>query len=145
MIGEDKTFTLSTMQQDTICYSVENHPNDSRVKIREDGTVQTLSARCGTGGATPHAHSYVATQYAGYKETLPTLRASGGDLGGGSEGLILIIDSHPEDSRFAVLGGGVTPTITRHIVKGGSEGPIVMYESLSKDISVPVRKDEQGI
>ena len=91
MIGEDKTFTLSTMQQDTVCYpinmmvatrggkddmrttfgvgeqddpqftisaahchavcySVENHPNDSRVKIREDGTVQTLSARCGTGG-----------------------------------------------------------------------------------------------
>lgn len=88
LIGEDRTFTLSTIQQDTICYSVENHPNDSRVKIREDGTVQTLSARCGTGGGTPHAHSYVATQYAGYKETLPTLRASGGDLGGGSEGLI---------------------------------------------------------
>ena len=57
LIGYDKTFTLSTLQQDTVCYSVENHPNDSRVKIRDDGTVQTLSARCGTGGATPHAHS----------------------------------------------------------------------------------------
>lgn len=129
MIGYDKTFTLSTMQQDTVCYSVENHPNDSRVKIRDDGTVQTLSARCGTGGAIPHAHLFYATQFAGYKETLPTLRASGGDYGGGSEGLIvMIIDSHPADSRFTVFGGGVTPTITRHIVKGGSEGPIVMYE-----------------
>jgi hypothetical protein len=35
-----------------VVYSVENHPNDSRVGIREDGTVQTLSARCGTGGGT---------------------------------------------------------------------------------------------
>ena len=30
--------------------SVENHPADSRVKIRKDGTVQTLSSRMGTGG-----------------------------------------------------------------------------------------------
>lgn len=29
---------------------LENHPNDSRVKIREDGTVQTLNGRMGTGG-----------------------------------------------------------------------------------------------
>lgn len=31
-------------------YSVENHPNDSRVRIFEDGTVQTLTSRIGTGG-----------------------------------------------------------------------------------------------
>ena len=30
---------------------LENHPNDSRVKLREDGTFQTLSSRMGTGGA----------------------------------------------------------------------------------------------
>ena len=29
---------------------IENHPNDSRVKIREDGVFQTLSSRMGTGG-----------------------------------------------------------------------------------------------
>ena len=29
---------------------VENHPADSRIKICEDGIVQTLSARMGTGG-----------------------------------------------------------------------------------------------
>lgn len=29
---------------------LEKHPNDSRVKIREDGTFQTLSSRMGTGG-----------------------------------------------------------------------------------------------
>lgn len=29
---------------------IENHPNDSRVKFREDGVFQTLSSRMGTGG-----------------------------------------------------------------------------------------------
>ena len=31
-------------------YSVENHPNDSRVGINEDGVVQALTGRMGTGG-----------------------------------------------------------------------------------------------
>ena len=30
--------------------SIENHPNDSRIGIREDGTVQALTGRMGTGG-----------------------------------------------------------------------------------------------
>lgn len=32
------------------CYPIENHPNDSRVRICEDGIVQTMSSRMGTGG-----------------------------------------------------------------------------------------------
>ena len=31
-------------------FSVENHPNDSRVDIKEDGIVQALTGRMGTGG-----------------------------------------------------------------------------------------------
>ena len=31
-------------------YSIENHPNDSRVKIDEAGKVQALTSRMGTGG-----------------------------------------------------------------------------------------------
>jgi len=31
---------------------LEHNPNDSRVKIKEDGIVQTLCSRMGTGGAT---------------------------------------------------------------------------------------------
>lgn len=38
--------------KDPQCVAIENHPNDSRVNIREDGTCQTLSSRMGTGGAT---------------------------------------------------------------------------------------------
>lgn len=30
--------------------AIENHPIDGRIKIREDGTVQTLTSRMGTGG-----------------------------------------------------------------------------------------------
>ena len=35
---------------ETVAYSVENHPNDSRVKIDKDGKVQALTSRMGTGG-----------------------------------------------------------------------------------------------
>ena len=36
-------------EEETV-YSVENHPNDSRVGINEDGIVQALTSRMGTGG-----------------------------------------------------------------------------------------------
>lgn len=36
---------------------------------------------------------YVAKRYADYSEGLPTLRASGGDIGGGTEGLILSVSA----------------------------------------------------
>lgn len=42
-------YTLNGTEHHAVL-SVENYPNDSRVKIREDGTVQTLSGKMGTGG-----------------------------------------------------------------------------------------------
>lgn len=36
-------------------FAIENHPQDCRVKLSEDGTVQTLAARMGTGGG---EHAY---------------------------------------------------------------------------------------
>lgn len=36
--------------KDPQCVIIENHPNDSRVKFREDGIFQTLNSRMGTGG-----------------------------------------------------------------------------------------------
>jgi DNA (cytosine-5)-methyltransferase 1 len=53
LIQEDKSATLATNNDQYLfqpVYSVENHPNDSRVGINEDGIVQTLSSRMGTGG-----------------------------------------------------------------------------------------------
>lgn len=45
--------TLNTFDQSenrTSTLVLENHPADSRVKVSEDGIVQTLSSRMGTGG-----------------------------------------------------------------------------------------------
>ena len=36
--------------QMTVAYSIENHPNDSRVQFSKDGKVQALTSRMGTGG-----------------------------------------------------------------------------------------------
>ena len=43
--------TLNTTMNAGVCFKIlENHPNDSRVKIREDNTFQALTSRMGTGG-----------------------------------------------------------------------------------------------
>lgn len=41
-------YTMNATERHAVC--VENHPCDSRCKISEDGMVQTLSGRMGTGG-----------------------------------------------------------------------------------------------
>ena len=41
-------YTLNSTEHHAV--AVENHPNDSRVKVSDDGMVQTLSSRMGTGG-----------------------------------------------------------------------------------------------
>ena len=51
---------------------VENHPNDSRVKIREDGICQSLTGRMGTGGVM--YRSYSPTARSEGRRTKPTSR-----------------------------------------------------------------------
>ena len=51
----ETSFTLQAGRPDDhhipgICYAVENHPNDSRVTLSDDGIVQSLTSRMGTGG-----------------------------------------------------------------------------------------------
>lgn len=46
---EEKAFTLNTIDRPAV-YAIDNRPQDSRVTVREDGIVQTLSKQCGTGG-----------------------------------------------------------------------------------------------
>lgn len=50
-VYENVSGTLGAMPGDNqMTVVLENHPNDSRVKIDDSGTVQTLTSRCGTGG-----------------------------------------------------------------------------------------------
>ena len=70
---------------------------------------------------------YTAKRYAEYSEDLPTLRASGADIGGGGrkESSCWAIDSHPMDSRMRVIYGAC-PTIAAHLAKVGCDGPLVL-------------------
>jgi hypothetical protein len=47
--AEGVAYTLNTVDRPAV-FAVESHPQDSRVKIAEDGIVQTLSGKMGTGG-----------------------------------------------------------------------------------------------
>ena len=51
-VSYDVTGTLRTETHGhlPIVLLLEHHPNDSRIKISEDGICQTLSSRMGTGG-----------------------------------------------------------------------------------------------
>ena len=46
---EEKAYTLNTIDRPAV-YAIDNHPQDSRVTLREGGIVRTLSKQCGTGG-----------------------------------------------------------------------------------------------
>ena len=51
--GDDISPTLEATDYKepiSICYAIENHPCDSRVTLTDEGIVQTLNARMGTGG-----------------------------------------------------------------------------------------------
>ena len=49
-VNGDPSPTLTAGDRHCVAISVENHPQDSRVKLSADGTVQTLSGQMGTGG-----------------------------------------------------------------------------------------------
>lgn len=76
-------------------YALDHHPQDKRVSVRGDGIIQTLAGRMGTGGGDVplilSPMTYQQESYEGYSEsdTAPTLKASGGSYGGGTEVLIL--------------------------------------------------------
>lgn len=75
--GIAKNIEGGTRETNKTTMILENHPQDSRVKIRNDGVVQTLSSGMGTGGGNlPMVMEYD-----------PILKASGGIYNDGSENL----------------------------------------------------------
>lgn len=86
--------------------ALENHPADSRVKISEDGKVQTLTSRCGTGGGN------VPLVMDGAGDTVPvTLKIRSGCEGGG-KGAIW------QKDKSATLGCNNDQTVFVPFVKG---------------------------
>ena len=68
---------------------------------------------------------YTASSFAQYKEGVGTLRANGGDLGGGSETFVATVyENHPNDSRVKEMGE-VCTTVTSRWGTGGGDVPFV--------------------
>ena len=68
---------------------------------------------------------YTASSFAQYKEGVGTLRANGGDLGGGSETFVATVyENHPNDSRVKEMGE-VCTTVTSRWGTGGGNVPFV--------------------
>ena len=69
----DTMYTLNSTEHHAVC--IENHPADSRVKISEDGMVQTLSSRMGTGGNQVNAVCMDVGFFQTYEDVAGTLLA----------------------------------------------------------------------
>ena len=103
-----------TLTEDSRNYVVlENHPNDSRVKIREDNTFQALTGRMGTGGGN------VPLVMETYQETTGALCASGYDKLGTQEAMndMYVVQSSNWD------GTQVAPTLTANNANGAQRMP----------------------
>lgn len=95
-------------------YAVENHAQDSRVSLRPDNTVQTLAGRMGTGGGNVPLVLVPCFGQVSYDEYAPTeqavtLKATGGNYGGGTETLML--EPIGADFYNQAITGGVTMTL----------------------------------
>lgn len=118
-----------------VAFAVENHPCDSRVTMTNEGIVQTLNARMGTGGGnvplvllgvdcynlcdTGEVGRTLATNSGGLNEHIPVVVYPHHEC--------YAIDSHPGDSRIGIAGN-VSPTITVKIAKASSDGPLVLIK-----------------
>lgn len=104
--GEDDATAAPTLHAEmhgnipAVAMAIENHPHDSRVKLSEDGIVQTLSERMGTGGGnTPMIlECYSQDAYDKYtqNDVAATIKNTGGVYGGGSE--VLIVEGRTENN-----------------------------------------------
>ena len=79
---------------------------------------------------------YTSDGFASYKEGVGTLRATGGDLGGGSETFVtddatkqFVYENHPSDSRVKEMGD-VCQTVTSSRGTGGGNIPFAMQGNL---------------
>jgi DNA (cytosine-5)-methyltransferase 1 len=111
----DPAYTLQAGHSHAV--AIENHPAGSRVKISEDGIVQTLDARMGMGGGNvPLVASFMGGQGAdagsiAYSEKVtPTLR---GQAGGNSVPMVM------NERQYALtVGEDVANTLTGTDFKG---------------------------
>jgi glucan biosynthesis protein len=112
-----------------VVHSIENHPNDSRVKINKEDVSQTISSRCGTGGGNEpmvlHQSTKLCLDMMGGKigahhtddDTAPTLthgRGSANDVHA-----VVSTNSNGEDVMPTLTSTDLVKQVTSETDRGG--------------------------
>ena len=130
-VSYDVTSTLreQTKHHEPVVLVYDSHGQDARYRDRGE-TCETISAKYGLGGAmhqsccsTEEPRSYCVTSHGSYAEGIGTLRACGGDIGGGSEVLVVemvLASIAPNAER---TDGTISPTLMHRAGTGGANGP----------------------
>lgn len=105
-----------------------------------------VAVPCDTPLATEESHSYRLSGYGDYKEGIGTLRASGGDYGGGSENFTVTIKKIAEKVKYLVRRmipiecerlDGFPDDWTRYGASGKEMADTIRYTALGNSIAVP--------
>lgn len=84
--------TLASVQHDAaVCIAVENHPNDSRVKLSEDNVIQSLTGRMGTRGEHSDDTQLIAKSGLSCSDVSHTLIASGKSATGTTQDNLILL------------------------------------------------------
>ena len=144
--------------------SIENHPTDGRIKIREDEKCQTLCSRAGTGGnnvplvaepqirafgvCSKHSNAMLSDNpHSGFYEatTSRTLDQSGGNSVTSNQGGICVVALEPgAASRVGghIYNDGKSGTLRANA--GDNQQAVVMPETYSLQGSMIGRADKNG-
>lgn len=111
----DPAYTLDTMSAAGVAYGTElNKPigfSHTQGLDAQPSEIAFPTLRVGGAG---HAVAYTPSSFASYEEGVGTLRANGGDLGGGSESLIVAPDIAP--TLRSGGDGGVPSSRGEHLI-----------------------------
>lgn len=157
---ENKAPTLLAGQQQAVIYSIAGNAigrtgknGGNQLGINENVSYTLTAADrhavavpCDTPLATEESHSYRLSGYGDYKEGIGTLRASGGDYGGGSENFIVTIKRIAEKIKYLVRRlipiecerlDGFPDDWTRYGASGKEMADTIRYTALGNSIAVP--------
>ena len=124
--------TSPTLRQGTVpaALAIENHPNDSRMKICEDGTIQTLTGRAETGGGNVpmvmNEREHAGTILENMANTL---------MATDYKGTQCVFENHSQDTRYTGPLD-VAKTVSATYGKGGNNQPFVVSEDEPKTMKI---------
>ena len=156
LIQEDKSATLSTLQDQTlfqpVCYGIGSYHSNALKSdnptsgVYEADTSKTLDAlncgypACNQGGMAVVQPVGFLRQLSGVEaqsDLSPTLMAAAGTSGNNKPCVAYSIENHPADSRVKIDESGKVQTLTSRMGTGGGNVPLVMEKTLGngKDIT----------